>query len=339
MIPALGASSQRATTTAHRTAWTARSQCFRVCYVTQVRQATGAEWDAWQEDWRVRLERWYGQPDVPAEWATAQVQNRMAGRQSAAVTGTFALVSDETTVGILALRVVDQGGTKLAVLDDVLVRSEHRRLSHAGHALQFAANWALENEGGSLWVTTDPADEMHSAVFASYPIRAHQMIKRLSATEPLAEGLEGQSMSATEFEGWREEAVRGYAADMMDSGSMPANLAYTESARQFDHLLPDGLHTANHTFLSLYSNGEQVATNWIGHKYAPGTSWVYGVEVHENERGKGYGRAAMVIGEQATVDAGDTHLGLNVFGHNDVAISLYNGMGYRAYEYARSIDL
>jgi len=61
--------------------------------------------------------------------------------------------------------------------------------------------------------------------------------------------------------------------------------------------------------------------------------------VHEGYRGKGYGRAAMVIGERATLDAGDTHLALNVFGHNHIAISLYNGMGYRAYDAGRSVDL
>ena len=47
----------------------------------------------------------------------------------------------------------------------------------------------------------------------------------------------------------------------------------------------------------------------------------------------------MVIGERATISAGDTHLGLNVFGHNAVAIGMYESMGYRAYDYGRSIEL
>jgi hypothetical protein len=47
----------------------------------------------------------------------------------------------------------------------------------------------------------------------------------------------------------------------------------------------------------------------------------------------------MIIGEEATVAAGDTHLGLNVFGHNTPAISLYQSMGYCGYDDARSIEL
>ena len=47
----------------------------------------------------------------------------------------------------------------------------------------------------------------------------------------------------------------------------------------------------------------------------------------------------MIIGERATLEAGDTHLALNVFGQNHVAISLYNAMGYRAYDAGRSVDL
>src|SRR5271165_4006003 len=93
------------------------------------------------------------------------------------------------------------------------------------------------------------------------------------------------------------------------------------------------------SFLCLCAGGEVVATNWIGHHYGPGVSWVYGVETHAGHRGKGYGRAAMIIGAEATLAAGDAHLGLNVFGHNAVAIGMYESMGYRAYDHGRSIEL
>jgi len=147
-------------------------------------------------------------------------------------------------------------------------------------------------------------------------------------------------MTEEEFVGWRADAVRGYAAGIADSGMLPgAQAAQSAAGAQFDQLLPDGLDTADHSFLCLCAGGEVVATNWIGHHHGPGVSWVYGVEVAEQYRGKGYGRAAMIIGEQATVGAGDSHLALNVFGHNSVAISMYEGMGYQAYDHGRSIDL
>jgi ribosomal protein S18 acetylase RimI-like enzyme len=44
----------------------------------------------------------------------------------------------------------------------------------------------------------------------------------------------------------------------------------------------------------------------------------------------------MLAGERATLDAGDTYLGLNVFGHNTAAIRLYDSMGYVTVEQVRT---
>ena len=44
------------------------------------------------------------------------------------------------------------------------------------------------------------------------------------------------------------------------------------------------------------------------------------------------------MGEQAARAAGDTHLGLNVFRHNSIAIGLYRSMGYRGYNDLRSAE-
>jgi GNAT superfamily N-acetyltransferase len=263
----------------------------------------------------------------------------MAGRDSAVASQIFAIARAGAQVGILATSIADQGAGRLAVIDDIWVRPESRRQGIGAEALRGVAAWARDQHAQTIWLVSNPADPAHEALFAGYPVRSQQMIKKLSVPGPLAAGLTGRPMTEAEFSDWRAESVRGYAADMADSGSTPEDLALAESERQFDQLLPGGLKTANHSFLCLISGGEVVATNWIGHRYAPNTSWVYGVEVNEAHRGKGYGRAAMIIGEQATIDASDSQLGLNVFGHNDVAIRLYNGMGYRAYDLGRSVEL
>ena len=79
-----------------------------------------------------------------------------------------------------------------------------------------------------------------------------------------------------------------------------------------------------------------VATIWLKPQFAPAMSWVYSVETRPEHRGRGYGYAAMLAGERATLEAGDTHLGLNVFGHNTVAIRLYDRMGYAVVEQVRT---
>jgi GNAT superfamily N-acetyltransferase len=307
--------------------------------VIETRAATEAETASWQHNWRARLHAWYDKPDVPADWVTQQVERRLSLPARAEASAVFALEDGNALVGMLAVALTQQDGRSGVVISDIWIAAEHRRTGHGTAALRRAEAWAASQQARSVWVLTDPADPVHAAFFAGYPVRAHQMIKTITGPGELAEGLEGRSMTEAEFADWRAESVRGYAADIADSGTLPPAEATISAAMQLDQILPAGLGTENQSFLCLWAGGEVVATNWIGHHRDPGVSWVYGVETHEGHRGKGYGRAAMIIGERATLAAGDTHLGLNVFGHNAVAISMYEAMGYRAYDHGRSIEL
>jgi GNAT superfamily N-acetyltransferase len=309
--------------------------------VISTRVATEGETAAWQDDWQARLHAWYEQPGVPADWVSQQVERQMSLPHAAESSAVFALDDGDDHVGMLAVALTEQDGSPGVVISDIWIAPAHRRRGHGTAALRHAEAWATDRQARSVWVLTDPADPVHAAFFAGYPVRAHQMIKAVSGPGELelADGLEGRSMTDAEFADWRAESVAGFAADLTNSGTLSADDAETASAADFDRLLPDGLRTAQHSFLCLCANDEVVATNWIHHHRTPGVSWVYGVETHEGHRGKGYGRAAMVIGERATLAAGDGHLGLNVFGHNAVAISMYESMGYRAYDYGRSIEL
>ena len=303
------------------------------------RVATDREMQAWLGDWRARLSSWYTQPDVPAGWVSAQVDRRIAGFNSATESVLHALTDGDELIGLLAVSAIEEDGQPSTVICDIWIAPGRRRQGYGRLALAKAEEWARARQARTVRLSTDPAQASHAALFAAYPVRALQMIKELSGQAVLADGLRGRPMTDAEYAEWREETVRGYAADMTESGSMPPEEAAARATAQTDQLLPNGVSTANHTFLCLCAGEEVVATNWIGHHYGPGVSWVYGVEVHEGFRGKGYGRSAMVLGERAGLDAGDTHLGLNVFGHNHVAISLYNAMGYCAYDAGRSADV
>jgi GNAT superfamily N-acetyltransferase len=307
--------------------------------VIEVREATGPESAPWRADWRARLQAWYGTGDVPAEWAGQQVDSRLASHAAAARGGTFALTERGTAVGMLALSAAEQGGLTAALVSDVWIGEQYRGKGRGTEAIRWAESWAQSQGATAIWVSTDPAQPSQAGLFRNYPVRAHQMIKKLTDRGELASGLQSRPMSEAEFVGWRTALVRGYAADIASSGSVPDAQAAAQAVAETDELLLDGLRTANHSFLCLCADGEVVATNWLCHHRGPGVSWVYGVEVSKSHRGKGFGRAAMIIGERATLDAGDSHLALNVFGHNDVAIGLYHSMRYRAYELDRSISL
>jgi ribosomal protein S18 acetylase RimI-like enzyme len=307
--------------------------------VIKTRVATDRERQAWLLDWQARLASGYTRPDVAPGWVSAQVARRVAAFDSAPESVLYALTDGNELVGLLAVSAVEQDGQQGTVISDIWIASEHRRRGYGRLALGQAEEWARSRRARAIRLVTDPAQPSHAALFAAYPVRDLQMIKELPGLGGLADGLRGRPMTDAEFGEWRAEAERGYAASITESGSMLPGEATAAAAAQTDQLLPNGLSTANHTFLCLCAGEEVVATNWIGHHYEPGVSWVYAVEVHEAHRGKGYGRAAMVLGERAALDAGDKHLALNVFGQNRVAISLYNAMGYRAYDAGRSVDL
>jgi GNAT superfamily N-acetyltransferase len=305
----------------------------------ETRVATDREMQAWLSDWRGRLSSWYAQPDLPAGWVPAQVDRRIAAFTSAPESVLHALTDGDELIGMLAAVALEQDGRPGAGVSDIWIAPGHRRRGYGRLALAKADEWARARQARTLWLVTDPAQASHAALFAAYPVRSLQMIKELSAPGVLADGLTGRSMTEAEYADWRAEMERGYASDLAESGSMTAEQAAADAKAQTDQLLPNGLSTADQAFLCLCAGEDVVATNWIGHHRAPGMSWVWAVEVHQGYRGKGYGRAAMVLGERASLDAGDTHLALNVFGHNHVAISLYTAMGYRAYDAGRSVDL
>jgi ribosomal protein S18 acetylase RimI-like enzyme len=57
-------------------------------------------------------------------------------------------------------------------------------------------------------------------------------------------------------------------------------------------------------------------------------AWVFEIEIEPAFRGRGYGRTAMRLAEDEARVRGMTSLGLNVHGHNAVARSLYESLGY-----------
>ena len=304
----------------------------------EVREATGPQAGRWQEDWRRRLEAGFGRHDVPPDWSDRQAGHKVAEYRDAPRRSAFAVTAGRQTVGFLALVPAPEGGPPRAAIADLWIAPPHRRRGYGSAALRWAENQA-HPQAGSLWVSIDPADPAQAALFRRYPVRAQVMIKRLHSPDPLPGGLEVRPMTEARFAAFRAEMIRGYAADIASSGTLPAADAEVRAATETDQTLPDGVNTANHTFLCLHAGAEEVAVNWLCHHREPGASWVYGVVVGERHRGQGYGRAAMIAGEQATLAAGDTHLSLNVFGSNAVATRLYERMGYQTVDQSRSIDL
>ena len=86
----------------------------------------------------------------------------------------------------------------------------------------------------------------------------------------------------------------------------------------------------------LFLKGEQpdgtpVGVLWIGLNHPRGTpdcAFLYDVEVEQEYRGAGYGRALLTAGEDAVRARGVSAMELNVFSGNRRAIRLYETAGY-----------
>jgi GNAT superfamily N-acetyltransferase len=132
--------------------------------------------------------------------------------------------------------------------------------------------------------------------------------------------------TADEYDGWVTQGCEGYAADIGPARDLDPATALETAYQEFGALLTDGLETENQLIWMAVDDGRRVGSLWISTQKA--TPFVYLVEVLPEQRGKGYGRAIMLAGEEECRRRGYTHLALNVFGGNSIATGLYDSLGY-----------
>jgi ribosomal protein S18 acetylase RimI-like enzyme len=122
-----------------------------------------------------------------------------------------------------------------------------------------------------------------------------------------------------------------YIEARITAGDHPDD-AHRIAQEQTDTLFPGGTPgPGQRLYRVLDDDGTSVGSLWIGPRTPtrPEAYWVWDVLIDEAHRGRGLGRAAMALAEEAARAEGATELGLNVHGHNAVARSLYESMGYQ----------
>jgi GNAT superfamily N-acetyltransferase len=139
-------------------------------------------------------------------------------------------------------------------------------------------------------------------------------------------------MTAEEFHAWHDRTVHEYAQEHVNAGSWPEAGAVERAAQEFEQLLPGGLDTANQLFFTgCTSGGESIGLAWLSLVVpggAPDTAWLFDIQIYENRRGEGLGRALLQAVEAEARRHGVGHLALNVFGRNEAAQRLYVSSGY-----------
>jgi ribosomal protein S18 acetylase RimI-like enzyme len=145
-------------------------------------------------------------------------------------------------------------------------------------------------------------------------------------------GVRLRRLREDEFEEWLRRSRDGYARDMVEHGGFPEPEAREKARVDIAALLGDGLQTEGHAVFALEddSTGERVGNLWLAERRerAPHGLAVFDVHVERGLRGRGYGRAAMLLAEDDARRRGLGRIDLNVFARNAAARSLYRSLGY-----------
>jgi len=139
-------------------------------------------------------------------------------------------------------------------------------------------------------------------------------------------------MRDDEWAGFVEGSKRGYVASMVDHGGIAEHVAREKAEHDFASLLPDRFATEGQYVFAVedVDSGEVVGRVWFALRDINGEqgAFVYDIEIDDEQRGRGFGRAAMLALEDEVRALGLPRIALNVFGGNEVARGLYRSIGY-----------
>ncbi len=137
-------------------------------------------------------------------------------------------------------------------------------------------------------------------------------------------------MTQPEFDAFLARSIPDYAADNVRAGYWAEAEALERSRKEFERFLPQGLQSPDHYLFTLYAEETPVGVIWMKADFDRPikNGFIFQLYVEESQRGKGYGKQAMLLIEEKARELGIGSLGLHVFAVNHVARNLYESLGY-----------
>jgi len=129
---------------------------------------------------------------------------------------------------------------------------------------------------------------------------------------------------------WIDRSAAEYARDLVAEGRDPDEAA-RYAAEGMAESFPNGGRSPGHAVFDVIDDdGAVVGYLWIGPDTSgdDGSWWIWDVLIEAEQRGRGLGRQAMLLGEDYARAQGAHTIGLNVFAFNGSARGLYESLGY-----------
>ncbi|MGP3969143.1 GNAT family N-acetyltransferase [Streptomyces sp. 6N223] len=226
-------------------------------------------------------------------------------------------------------------GWRAGRVDRLRVDEGERRRGRATVALLAAEevlrDWGCRRVELRVPAGSDAALGLGAAL--GYAERTRLMVKTVSGPAPLPpEGSRMRAPTEEEYAAWFAAERAWYLRGAASQG-VPDDEAVAGAEATYRRLLPDGPRTAGLRLRVLVLAGTRIGSLWLslgGDRLPSGMdAYVYAVEVTEEHRGRGHGRALMREADRLCHEAGARRLGLTVYAGNEPALSLYRFLGYR----------
>lgn len=134
-----------------------------------------------------------------------------------------------------------------------------------------------------------------------------------------------------EFTAFLEYIIPDYAAENVRAGYWDESEALEKSRKSIEGYLPQGVNTPNHHLFIVEDEGQRVGLIWMRAQLDTPIKqgFIFDINIDPEQRGKGYGKQAMLLIEEKARQLGLQQIGLHVFADNQIARGLYEKVGYR----------
>ena len=146
-----------------------------------------------------------------------------------------------------------------------------------------------------------------------------------------------EPLQQDDFERFLERGIREYAEDHVRNGNWPAEDALERSRKEFEHYLPEGIHSKDQYLWSIQNGDDKIGVLWV--QVRDSKAFIFNFVIDEEFRGKGFGKQALVALDEKLKSLNVESVALHVFGDNVNAQELYKKMGFKTVSINMKKDL